>query len=182
MEYTHMEEAIRIVLDRLQEKSPELATLVQNAVDEGEFIEVKGAFKGKNGQPTHAYRKRTKLTDLEALEKVLSVLQSYFVELPMCVNAMAGDLTELEISTGPLGVDEDLPLFRNDNSAVRNQVALQGNELDSIQVCIDLGHEAMRAQREESSLLTLQIFSQEQIESQQKNLADLRALLLEQEN
>ncbi len=181
MECTHME-AIRIILDRLQEKSPELATLVQSAVDEGEFIEVSGAFKGKKGQPTHAYRKRTKLTDREALEKVLSVLQSYFVELPMCVNAMAGDLKELEISPRSQGVDEDLPLFRNDDRAFRNQVALQDRELDSIQVCIDLEHEAMRAQREESSLLTLQIFRQEQIESQQKNLADLRALLLVQEN
>lgn len=181
MEYGY-EEAIKVILDRLRERDPDLATLVQSAVDEGKFVDVSGDFKGKKGQPTHAYRKLTKLTDREALEKVLSVMESYFVELPMCVNAAADDLEKLEISALAAGEDKDFPLFREDSGAFRGQVTLQDKELDAIRVCIDLEHEAMHAQRDESSLLTLETFSQEQIESQQKNLADLRALLLGQEN
>jgi hypothetical protein len=73
------ERALDVLLRKLREHVPDLAFLVQSAIDAGKDVEEKESLWGRRKKP-RVYRKTVRLTDEEALHVVLDALQAHFVE------------------------------------------------------------------------------------------------------
>lgn len=167
-------EALGILVEKITQRSPELARLVQAAVNEGKFIEERELLKGNKARKTHTYRKLTKLSDKEALEKAIAVLESYFIELPLCVASLTGDLANA-VLVEPEHITTRLPLFENATNAPVDE--RETRHSTAVTIFIDMGHEAIISPRSEEKLLELHSAEIAQIEQQKQNIAKVRSML-----
>lgn len=170
------ETVLDTLLARVRARDPDLASLMQGAVDEGKLVDRTEALKGKKNQ-THTYRKVTRLSREEALEKAISVLQAYFVELPMCIASLQNELGKAEVSSKePSGSEgAELPLFSysDDVLTAENWVQKKG----SLLVSIDLANEAKLGRSEGGELLPLKSLSEVDMAAQRQHLTQLRQLI-----
>lgn len=78
-------EALDLLLRKIKEKAPELASRLQSEIDAGKDIsEREPATERKNPRK---YRKTVPLTDNEALSVVIDGLRAHFVEQPLFANS-----------------------------------------------------------------------------------------------
>jgi hypothetical protein len=171
------ETALDTLLARVRARDPDLASLMQAAVDEGKLVDRTEALKGKKNQ-THTYRKVTRLSGEEALEKATSVLQAYFVELPMCIASMQKELGQAAVSSkAPSGSEgAGLPLFSYPNEVPTTEN--RGQIKDFLLVSIDLANEAKLGRNEGGELLPLKGLSEVDMAAQRQHLTLLRELLV----
>jgi len=100
-------QALDLLFQKIETKSPELAARMRNAVDAGKDIEMetdKFAGRGKN---KHYYRKNVPFTSDEALKAALDVLQSHLLESRMLVNAAHEQFKQVGLA--PPRKNEPLP-------------------------------------------------------------------------
>jgi hypothetical protein len=82
-EYTP-EQALETLLRKLKERDESLEAIVRAAIDLGKDVTEVQRLGRKR---VRKYRKTVPFTHEEALHLSLDVLQSYFVELPLCINS-----------------------------------------------------------------------------------------------
>jgi hypothetical protein len=75
------EQALELLLRKLTERAPELASQVRTAVNAGKDIIAQERNKGS--KKARSYRRKVPYSPEEALEISLSVLESYFIEQPL---------------------------------------------------------------------------------------------------
>lgn len=170
------EVALNAIIDRVQERDRNLASLLQAAVDEGKSVERTEALKGRKNQ-THTYRQVTKLSGEEALERVTSVLQAYFIELPMCIASMQAELDQAEVKRqpGPRTEGPGMPLFSS--SEELSETVEREQKRVQVRASIDLANEAKLARSDEDELFALPDLGDDALASQRKNMDQLRGLL-----
>lgn len=88
-------EMLEVLLERIRIRFPQLADEAMAAVNEGtdaeEVREVLDSQSSKKRQ--HRYRQRVVLTGEQALAKVVDLLESRLIELPMTINATVEELS-----------------------------------------------------------------------------------------
>ncbi|HKH46317.1 MAG TPA: hypothetical protein VKM72_16775 [Thermoanaerobaculia bacterium] len=81
-------QALELLLGKLKERDADLALHVQSAIDAGKDVEEREPSRRSRKRP-RVYRKVVRLSDEEALQVALDVLQAYFVEQPLFVDSAA---------------------------------------------------------------------------------------------
>ena len=99
------DEALALLMRKLQERDETLTTLVRDAINAGKEDTLPIESKHINGQAEkpHEYRKIVPFSPEEALQVALDVLQAYFIEQPLLINeitkniAYASEIHDVEI-------------------------------------------------------------------------------------
>ena len=162
------QEALEVLLAKLRARDESLAAHVQAAIDVGKDVSDTEPATDKR-KKARVYRKAVAFTHEEALDVALDVLQAYFVEQPLFVDATA-DM----FATAALGV----PTLPRRGSQVRNDerdtvtMEAQGAEKrieielqTEIQI-LKTGDETLPLRRTDRSLIA----------EQRRNIGELRAL------
>lgn len=85
-----LREALELLLRRTAEFDPDLGASIRAAIDAGR--ETHKSVPRRKGAKSKTYRQVERLTDAQALEVALNVINSYTVELPSIANAALEDL------------------------------------------------------------------------------------------
>jgi hypothetical protein len=167
------------VIHRTRERSPELAELIQQAVDEGKSVQTARPFDGAKRGKTHTYESRVPLNPREALEKVIFVFQTHLVEMPMCISSMSTELTQTKVG-GAAALDTGkYPLFGQADS--KTEATNVDTKSDTFSATIDLAHEGKQTRNNQDTQLLLTPLSADEIKKQQLNLEELRSILLREQ-
>ncbi|KVO28914.1 hypothetical protein WL30_32120 [Burkholderia ubonensis] len=163
------------VMIRIGERSPELAELIQQAVDEGKSVQADRPFDGSKRNKIHTYDYRAPLTPEEALEKVVMVLQAHLLEMPMCIASMSTEIAKAKVGGAASVETEDYPLFQQTES--KSEMTNDDIQPDAVSVVIDLAHEGKQIKNNQDTFLPLTPLSADEIEQQRQNLARFRSIL-----
>lgn len=172
-------ETLDIVMNRMRERSPQLAELVQQSIDEGKLVAERSELKvanhnGKKPSGEHVYERRMPLSDEEALAKVVLVLRAYLVELPLCTSSAFSELSISEVASAKSKEPPLPPLFR---AAAISENSPEGEILAVQQVVIERAHEGMLLRDAAVEPLRLNPFSSAMLDEQQENLNALAQIL-----
>lgn len=172
MEYSK-KEALDAIMGRLSQRNVELARLVQTAVDTGKYVERSEPILGK-GDRKHTFQKVTNLSDQEALNRALEVLEAYFLEQPMYWSSLNKDLQETLIVETSKAQMSDLPLFKE----VLRQSANNGLSNQNLvkTACIDFESETQLDQKSSGDVFNIPNDLDRDIATQATNLSRLKAL------
>ena len=121
-EYTPRE-ALDLIIRRIDSASPELATRIQAAIDEGKDVSVEGeeiVTGRRRRRRKYFYRKNVALTDEEALQITIVVLQSHLVETRKIMRA-----AQQEFTSAGLGRPRQSKDFEASREVLRGDVSGQ---------------------------------------------------------
>jgi hypothetical protein len=158
-------EALGLLLDLIERKSPALANEVRASIDAGKDVEESEPRRGRR-KKARRYRKSVRLSDEEAVQAAAKVLEAYFVEQPLFISSTHASFREVGLAPQEVGIWRKL---RDDSSDVERVGDLKA-------IAIDLRLETQITATSEQ-VWVLKPHSDDDVLLQQRNLEKLRTLL-----
>jgi hypothetical protein len=165
-EYTPYE-ALELLMRALRSRDEQLASEVQEAIDEGRDVTATERVPGRKKE--HSYRMTVAYSPEEALQVAIDALRAYFVEQPMFVDSASDDLAQAVVGV-PTGRTTSGQRLQNE----QDELALEGLGIEK-QVEIEIHTETQIARIGEETLRLTRVRTDE-IEEQRQNINFLRKL------
>jgi hypothetical protein len=130
-------EALDLVLNNIQTKSPQLYERMKLAIDAGKDVEIEEPQYGSGKKKPHIYRKNVPYSDEEALRIALTVLESHLIDSRKIVGATIAEFTGVAIApakpAGKSGADsEDIFQERTFDTNVIKKIVIE-SESETVQ-------------------------------------------------
>lgn len=168
------EEALGLLLAKLEERDGHLASQVRAAIDVGKDIQEREQAQERKGKQ-RIYRKTVRFTNEEALQVAMEVLRAYFVEQPFFVNSALDDFAK-----SGYGVPTEGIVDRPNDAATRRAEGPRGVGVPK-EVEIELQTET-QISKESDQMFALQPVSEEKLEQQLDQWQIVMELLSSKEN
>ena len=156
-------QALSLLLKRIGESSPDLASSLQAAIDIGKDVWESGNPVGT--RRPRKYRKAVRLEEEEALRVVIRALQAHFVEQPLLITSAINDLS-VAILGGSTTLDRqapfdewssldttDTPIERNLEIELRTETQVLPDREDTVQLS-SIDKEMIEGQKANIELLS----------------------------
>lgn len=153
-------EMLDVLLESIERHSPSLGVEARGAVNEGtDREEIHVEFDAKTGRKKeHRFRQRVPLATEDALDRILDLLTSRLVELPMAINS----------------VQEELGRCFENSSAQKKQ---RGQNDENLSVALELGGASDLVRDQALPTLELTSYPQSEIDQLRSLIEVLRGLL-----
>lgn len=158
------QEALALLLERLESEDPNLASEVRASIDAGRDVVEREPGRGRRRRGWE-YRRTVALTPEEALIAALEVLQAYFIEQPLFFNSLSEDFATAALA--PATTFGDQPFLASGDS-----LASIGQDKE---IVITLQPETQISTGAQDQILVTRV-SDSLIVSQQEHLSALRQL------
>lgn len=163
------QEALELLIRKLQQRDETLAGQVQAAIDVGKDISEAEPSLDRRKKP-RIYRRTVPFEVEEALQVAVNALQSYFVEQPLFVNSAADNLAKIAIGIPVPGWSASL----NDGDE-REEIHLEQEQKDK-EIEIEL-HTETQIRKTGEELLSLRRTPLTEVAQQQESIRHLRTLM-----